>query len=341
MESRKLKILHLLYSNKFSGAENVVCQIIKNSNDKMLYVSPNGEIEKTLAEKNIKFEPLEKFNKKNLLKIVKDFQPDVIHAHDFRAIALASKINHIKKVCTIHKNDPAVRKLSIKSLILNLVLKKFDKIIFVSENAFNDFYFKNKIQNKTIILKNAINSRELKNKIEQDKNDYNFDCVFLGRLAYPKNPQRFIDIASKVNEKTSFALVGDGPFKEECETLIKEKKLQNKVKLLGFMKNPYKVLSQAKLLVITSEFEGLPMVALEAFALGVPIIATKTGDLPNIIIDGKTGYTFETDEQAVNFINNLTQNKNILDKMRSECTDYFNDNVSIKKYINTLSQIYK
>ena len=55
-----MKVLHLLSSNKYSGAENVVCQIIKmfGNDAEMVYCSPDGDIRKTLNDKNIKFIPL-------------------------------------------------------------------------------------------------------------------------------------------------------------------------------------------------------------------------------------------------------------------------------------------
>ena len=70
-----MKILHLLASNKYSGAENVVCQIIKmfESEVEMVYCSPVGEIENALKEKNVPYLPIASLNKKEVKKVVEEF----------------------------------------------------------------------------------------------------------------------------------------------------------------------------------------------------------------------------------------------------------------------------
>ena len=104
-----MKVLHVLSSNQFSGAENVVCQIIGmfNTEIEMAYCSPNGPIEATLSHAHIKYFPLEKFNKKLLKKIIELYKPDVIHAHDLKASIICSRFyKGLKIVSTIfhHKN---------------------------------------------------------------------------------------------------------------------------------------------------------------------------------------------------------------------------------------------
>ena len=67
-----MRVLHVLSSNMFSGAENVVCQIIDMFKDEieMAYCSPNGDIKNSLAERNVQFIPVDKLNLKNLKKVI-------------------------------------------------------------------------------------------------------------------------------------------------------------------------------------------------------------------------------------------------------------------------------
>lgn len=58
----------------------------------------------------------------------------------------------------------------------------------------------------------------------------------------------------------------------------------------GFRKNPYKILKNSQVMIMTSRWEGLGMCALEAMALGVPVVSTPTGGLCEIIEDGKNGF---------------------------------------------------
>lgn len=88
-----MKILHLLASDRFSGAENVVCQIIEmfkaDDEFEMVYCSPRGQIETALKEKGIKFLPIKKLTPLHLAKILKEYQPDIVHAHDVKSPAQA------------------------------------------------------------------------------------------------------------------------------------------------------------------------------------------------------------------------------------------------------------
>ena len=85
-EKNPIKVLHLLSSNKFSGAENVVCNIIeKNYKYEMFYCSLKGPIEEILINKNINFLPIKNINPISLFKICKKNNISIIHAHDYKA----------------------------------------------------------------------------------------------------------------------------------------------------------------------------------------------------------------------------------------------------------------
>ncbi|MFP3846987.1 glycosyltransferase, partial [Priestia filamentosa] len=90
----KVKILHLLQSSHFSGAENVACKIItmfnQEGNIEMAYCSKSGQINEVLNQKKIKFYPMIKLCKKEVKRVLKEFKPDIIHAHDASASVIAA-----------------------------------------------------------------------------------------------------------------------------------------------------------------------------------------------------------------------------------------------------------
>ena len=89
-----MKVLHLLNSNKYSGAENVVCQIFGMMQDEpsveMLYCSPDGPIREALEERRIPFSAVNCLSISEVKRIIRQFQPDIIHAHDFTAGIISS-----------------------------------------------------------------------------------------------------------------------------------------------------------------------------------------------------------------------------------------------------------
>lgn len=83
-------------------------------------------------------------------------------------------------------------------------------------------------------------------------------------------------------------ILGDGPDKLVLEKLIKSNNLETHVKLLGFVPNPYDYIKHCKFLVLCSKFEGMPLVILEALAIGTPVISFNCKSGPSELINHKT-----------------------------------------------------
>jgi len=82
-------------------------------------------------------------------------------------------------------------------------------------------------------------------------------------------------------------ILGEGPDREALETIIETNNLQETVKLLGFVPNPYDYIKQCKFLVLCSKFEGMPLVMLETLALGTPVISFDCKSGPSELIKHK------------------------------------------------------
>jgi glycosyltransferase involved in cell wall biosynthesis len=116
-----------------------------------------------------------------------------------------------------------------------------------------------------------------------------FRVGYLGRLSPEKNPELFLRIA-KVAEndvKFLFKMAGEGPLldtvRKECE------KLKN-LSFLGFMEDPFEFLSGVDCLIITSDVEGIPLAAMEALSIGVPVISTDVGGMSELLDSPESGY---------------------------------------------------
>lgn len=341
-----MKVLHLLASNIFSGAENVVCQIIDmfDGEIEMVYCSPDGKIRQALEEKNVKFMPVEKLNKKEVKRVVDEFKPDVIHAHDIRASIVASSFGKkIPVISHIHGNDKRnMGKLTPKSILYRLVSKRLKKVICVSNSCLNDYIFKNSIKNKSEILHNIISVERLYQKESLDKNKYDYEICYLGRLSEIKNPMRALEIMRDTIQKrpeTKCVFIGDGELREACENFVKENNLTNNITFLGFVSNPYKIVKSSRVLLMSSINEGTPMALLESFALGIPLVSSRVDGAVELVKDDLMGYLYDTNEEAVEKILKIVNSdkKKYVDYLTKYSTDY-ND---IKKYKDQILKAYK
>ena len=343
-----MKVLHLLNSDTFSGAENVVCQIIsicKNKDIDFVYCSPYGQIKNALDERNIQYNLLSKLCIPELKRVIKDEKPDIIHAHDMRASFFAALCcGKIPLISHIHNNAFDSRGLSLKSILYYFAGLKAKHIFWVSESSFNGYKFHNFLKNKSSVLYNVIKIDSLKNKVSLDKNDYNYDVIYLGRLTYPKNPQRLLRVLEKILDirpKTKIAIIGTGDMDLEIKESVENNcKLRN-VDFLGFKENPYKILSDSKIMIMTSRWEGTPMCVLEALSLGKPIVATPVDGLLHIIENDKNGYLSDDDDKIAGKICDLLENENQLSEMSKNASDYAVKLMNIEKYKNSILTEYK
>ena len=338
---RPLKVLHLISTSLFSGAENVACQIINLFKDEssydMRYCAVIGKNKEALEIRKIPVLKLDKFNIHDIKKAIKEYNPDIIHAHDPKSTIASVISSRGKKIIAhIHSNHRYMRKISIKSCIFHFYIeKRTSDIIWVSDSALNEYIFNKKNNKKinSIVLRNVVNPNELKDIAINDKNKYSFDLVFLGRMEDVKNPLRFIDIMSQIqNNKRDIkvAMIGDGSLMNEVKTKVNELGLEKNTTIFGNLINPYKILLSSKILVITSRYEGTPMNALESIACGIPIVSTPVDGLLEII---NKKYLCSTDKDFIKIITMLLNDNGLYNK-------YNIDLITINNRINDVS-IYK
>ena len=335
------RIMHLLSSNIYSGAENVACNIIKELNSKydICYCSPKGNVSEKLKDYSIKYIGIKRMSYHEIKKAVDDFKPDIIHAHDNKATVFASFFyKKCKIISHIHGNNKIMNTKNIKSMIFNYISHNISKFIWVSNSAFNDYYYSDKIKDKSLILYNVIDDSEIYKKVKDYKVTKDYDLIYLGRLGYPKNPVRLlqiIEIIKSKNKNIRLAIVGDGEERVNLEKIVAEKKLEKNVEFFGYQKNPFPILFKSKIMIMTSLYEGTPMCALEAQALGKPIVATPVDGLKDIIKNGYNGYLVSDNNEFAEKINKLLKmdlSENVLKS--------FKEKNNIKKYIDTIEKLY-
>lgn len=308
-----MKIMHLLQSNKYSGAENVVCQIISlfndNDNFEMVYVCPDGPIKRELENRNIKYVVLSSFSQKEILRAVKLINPDYIHAHDFNASVRASMIRGVEIISHLHSNPLWLPKVCPQSLVYALRAHKFKKIIGVSNVILNEYVFHKTIENRFTVISNVVDTERVA-KLSNENIVNSFDLLFVGRLSEAKNPLGFLNIVKQLCNKgldISAIMIGIGPLEEVCRSFIINNGLSNHVKMLGFQQNPYQYMLAAKIIVITSTYEGFGLVAVEAMSLSKMVVSSQVGALNEILSDN-CGITCASEEEFCNAITRYLSN---------------------------------
>lgn len=342
-------VLHILSSNIFSGAENVVCQIIKmfqsHSEYRMVYCSLDGPIREKLEQEGIEFVPIAKKSVGEIRRVIAQVKPTLIHAHDMRASFLTSlACGTIPFVCHIHNNGFDSRKLNLKVFLFDYASKRAKHIFWVSEAAKEGYYYKEKISQKSSVLYNVVDRQEIIRKAKLTESENQYDVIYLGRLSFEKNPLRFIDLLSELVKKVptiKAAIVGTGLLEEEVRQKIVEYGLDEVIDMLGFQTNPYPILKNSKILVLTSLWEGLPMCALEALSLGIPIVSTPTDGLCELVLEGKTGYLSDENSKLADRIYQLINDENLYREFSVNSLERSKELLDLEQFKNVLSAYYE
>jgi len=115
----------------------------------------------------------------------------------------------------------------------------------------------------------------------------------IGRLSEQKDPCLLLRAASCVLKEipeTLFAFAGTGPLAETCQAEAARLGIAERVRWLGWLDDTRPLLARMDVMALTSRWEGMPNVLLEAMACRKPVVATEVGGCPEIVVHGKTGF---------------------------------------------------
>ncbi|WP_319371127.1 glycosyltransferase [uncultured Ilyobacter sp.] len=342
------RVLHLVQSSHFSGAESVACKIIDSfKGDKgfeVAYCSRDGSINDVLLERNIKHLKIEKISINEIRKIIDTFQPDIIHAHDGKASVLSALCSKKAKVIShLHSNASWIKKISLNSFLYLIASFKFKKILTVSESIEKEYVFSKFLRKKFMLIRNPVDIEDIieRAKININKN-FKTDIMYIGRLSKEKNPILFINIIFEIKKhypNIKACMIGEGILWESCMDEIKALNLEENITMTGFLKNPYSLLKETKVLCMTSNWEGYGLVAVEALALGKPVICKNVGGLPNLVNDS-CGKCCDTKEQIIEELVNLLKDKNKYQEKSSSSRIQANLLNNISSYKELIKNIY-
>ncbi|PLR68738.1 glycosyltransferase [Bacillus sp. UMB0893] len=316
MVQKKIKVVQVLGGLFCGGTEAFVMNIARNIDrektevDYIIHDASKGHYDDevlSLGSKIIRIPDRTEVGVfkyfKVLFKTLKEIKPDVVHAHamfNSGAVMLAAKLAGVKiRICHAHGGgDEGEKKISRK--IHRFFMRKLINFCSSSRVACNEksayFLFGkhsllkdvNFLSNSidvdrfTIIDNNSITKLRKELNISEDK----YVIGFVGRLVDVKNILFYVKLFDKVkslNEKSVLIIVGEGPHRSKIEEILISKDLQSNSRILGNRSDVPDLMALFDLLILPSRFEGIPFVAIEAQAKGIPCLISsnieKTVDL--------------------------------------------------------------
>jgi len=363
----KLKVLQLVEDLKIGGLERVIASIAYGLDRKRYDIevwcfSGRGDIAEELTGNGAKVKMIDIrscYNPFSILKLAslfKEYKPDIVHTHTYFGNTIgrvAAKLAGVPAVVThVHS---IYRDYAAKHLLIERFLSVFaDKIICCSE-AVKDFVVKReKIHSKkVIVIYNGALPAESDNP--EDMSNYRkahgidgTDIVLstVASLRVQKGHKYFLDGLAHVVKKhnnVKYLIAGEGPLRKELEEYVDKLGLSSNVVFLGTEKNIQTLLGITDIFVLPSLVEGLSLAAVEAMAYGKPIVASRTGGLPEVVTDSVTGYLVppEDSEGIARRINELIDDKDKRMIMGAEAKKVFEKKFNIKIMLSRIEGLYE
>jgi len=300
---------------------------------------------------------------KSLFKLFYIFRQekfDIVHSHMFRSSFICTPVAKLAGIPIIIETDhgrEAWRKGIIKGsyFIDRFIAGLTTKIISVSEACEKYLLGEKRIpKEKVIVIQNGrdlsiynpvipVNLVSLRQELGVEDGCTVFGVV--GRLEDQKGHIYLLEAIPKVmktSKNFKILIIGDGSLREKLESRAKELGIKDQLIFTGFRSDIPKLLRVVDVFILPSLFEGLPLVAIEASAMGKPVIATAVDGTPEVIIDGKTGILVppgdpESLSKAMLY---LLYNPSQCALLGQNGRDYVNQYFSIERQIQETEEVY-
>jgi glycosyltransferase involved in cell wall biosynthesis len=224
---------------------------------------------------------------------------DVVHAHGYKAdiyVYVALRGRGVPLVSTCHTWYDTDLFVSVYGMADRYVLRKYTRVVAVSNEVKERLLKAGVGEDKIRMVRNGIDLSPFDGAIlahrEGRAADRGLVVGLVGRLAWEKGVDLFLEAAAEVLvevPETRFKVVGEGPDREKLERLIDRLNIRESVNLLGRREDMASLYASLDVMVSSSRQEGLPMAILEGMASGLALVATAVGEVPKVVVDGRTG----------------------------------------------------
>jgi glycosyltransferase involved in cell wall biosynthesis len=249
-----------------------------------------------------------------LIKIVREFKPNIIHTHTSKAGVFGRTIIKLvapktKVVHTFHGHLLIGYFNPLKLFIVKLVEKFLgmlsDSLVAMGTQVRDDLVAAGIAPRKKFSVffpgleMPKFPDRSLaKSALGVDQNSLH--STFVGRLTKIKRPDRLLEVARIVSQKNpniKFLVVGDGDLAAEMKQTAFNERLP--IEFLGWRSDIPAVLSASDILILTSDNEAVALTLIEASQAGVPIVTTPAGSVRDIAVDGENGFVTDFDALSI------------------------------------------
>lgn len=351
-----MKVLEIIASGDVGGGTIHVLQILRGLRDKMslhLVTQRDSYLFEKAREIGIPCYGLDFFAGRldlrvsvGLHKIITSVCPHVVHVHGGRAaFFLALARSAVPSAYTVHGFHFSHKPFPARWLARcaeGFALSRAHHVIFVSQFdqklAAGECLLSGKTSNSVIHNGIAFPSVWVREEGQQHL------IGFVGRLEPQKDPLLFLKSLEELSGYRG-VIVGTGSLEQTVRTEIERRLLQDRVTLLGGLSHEetMRAMEKFQILVMTSRWEGLPLIALEAMRMGIPVVATNVGGMSEVIEDGRSGVlvSSRTSTAIARAVKRISENEGLRATLVKEARTRIGEKFSEERMLTKVEEVYE
>lgn len=312
-----------------------------------------------------KFYPDARMNKlfyNRFYEDIMEWKPDIVHSQtEFTMFIQARRIAKDLDIPLLHTYhtvyEDYTHYFSLNKKIGKELAKQFTKqiirftdgVIVPTKKIYNLLKDYN-IHEEIYVVPTGINVQKLSEcddfdirsgyKIPKDKHI----ILFLGRIGKEKNITEILNYLENIErDDIVFIIAGAGPFLTELKEIGLNSKIKNRIIFTGMIDSSKvgNFYSQADVFVSASTSETQGLTFIEAMACSTPIICRHDDCLEGVLIDGKTGFGYDTEEEFIEYLNRILDNEELRCEMGRNCKRLVDENYTEDSFANKIEKIYK
>ena len=251
---------------------------------------------------------------------------DIVHVHIFPSLyiaALATVFAGLKaKLCfTEHNTTNKRMENGFFRLVDRVIYRQYKAVICITDQVKENI--ENHLQQKSILFETVLNGINLKSfAISVEKPTDRKVVTMVARFSEHKNQQTLIEAARLLDESIHIQFVGEGALRASLENRVAAYNLQGRIHFLGLRKDVPAILKASHIGVLSSNWEGMPLSAIEVMAAEIPFIGSNVPGIADLVeADPSAGLLFENNDaqQLANHITHLLSDDAYYNQRAAAC----------------------
>jgi glycosyltransferase involved in cell wall biosynthesis len=280
---------------------------------------------------------------------------DLVHSHNRMALIYAAPAGRLAKAAVVHTKHGRNPAGGTRLVAGNLAGRLVHEFVAVSEEIAAFARARREVSERRLaVISNGVElSRfhpdpEARERIRGELALAPEVCAIgtVGRVATEKNHALLVRaVAPLLDARTHLVVAGDGPLLPALRDLVAELGIAAHAHLLGMRRDVPAVLNALDVFAMSSDTEGLPLVVLEAMATALPIVATAVGGIPDVVVDGRTGFLVPAGDQTAlrarlaTLVADPAQRREIGARARTEAVDHHSAERMQRAYMDLYARL--